>query len=238
MTPLRYYFPHSIQHPGNAVAKLAGTDYSGRRMAFEPGGIWKRFSNSDLDVAGFRLTNSYPKHSWDSMDWRDMRFAHTNIAAKNWKALADFYIEVFQCRVKPPERKLSGLWLDRATGLPNVRLEGVHLILPGCGDDGPTLEIFSYKDMQTCEPCMPNRPGLTHIAFEVDDVDRTLQQALENGAQSMGRVSKMTVDGVCSLKFVYIRDPEGNIVEIQSCKRWKKQSSSWSSPAMGTCRSK
>jgi catechol 2,3-dioxygenase-like lactoylglutathione lyase family enzyme len=158
-----------------------------------------------------------------------MRFAHTNIAAKNWKALADFYIEVFHCRVKPPERKLSGPWLDRATGLPNVKLEGVHLILPGYNDNGPTLEIFSYEDMQACEPCMPNRPGLTHIAFEVDDVDRTLKQALENGAQLLGNVSKMTVNGVCSLKFVYLRDPEGNIVEIQSWKRWKNRISTWSS---------
>lgn len=167
-----------------------------------------------------------------------MRFAHANIAAKNWKTLADFYIEVFHCRVKPPERKLSGSWLDRATGLQNVRLEGVHLILPGGGDDGPTLEIFSYEDMQTCEPCMPNRPGLTHIAFEVDDTDRTLRQALENGAQLLGDVSKMTVNGVCSLKFVYIRDPEGNIVEIQSSKRWKKQASTWSSCMKDVGRSK
>jgi catechol 2,3-dioxygenase-like lactoylglutathione lyase family enzyme len=167
-----------------------------------------------------------------------MRFAHTNIAADNWKALADFYIEVFQCRVKPPERKLSGSWLDRATGLPNVKLEGVHLILPGYDDDGPTLEIFSYEDMQACEPCMPNRPGLTHIAFEVDDADRTLRQALEKGAQLLGDVSKMTVNGVCSLKFVYIRDPEGNIVEIQSSKRWKKQASTWSSCTRGVRRSK
>ena len=158
-----------------------------------------------------------------------MRFAHTNIAAKNWKALADFYIEVFHCRVKPPERKLSGSWLDRATGLPHVKLEGVHLILPGYDDNGPTLEIFSYEDMQACEPCMPNRPGLTHIAFEVDDVDRTLKQALEKGAQLLGDVSKMTVPGVCSLKFVYLRDPEGNIVELQSSKRWENRISTWSS---------
>jgi len=31
--------------------------------------------------------------------------------------------------------------------------------------------------------------------------------------------SKKTIDGVGDLKFVYFRDPEGNIVEIQS---WKK----------------
>ncbi len=166
-----------------------------------------------------------------------MRFTHTNIAAKNWKALSDFYIKVFQCKVRPPERKLSGSWLDRANGLPNVRLEGIHLILPGCDDDGPTLEIFSYEDMQTFEPCMPNRPGLTHIAFEVDDVDRTLADALQNGAQVLGKVSKLTVNGVCSMKFVYFRDPEGNIVELQSWKRWKKRIPTWSSFAKAVRRS-
>jgi catechol-2,3-dioxygenase len=33
------------------------------------------------------------------------------------------------------------------------------------------------------------------------------------------KLLKKTVDGVGDLKFVYFRDPEGNIVEIQS---WKK----------------
>lgn len=102
-----------------------------------------------------------------------MRFAHTNIAAKNWKLLSEFYMKVFNCKVKPPERKLSGSWLDRATGLFKAELEGVHLLLPGHGDNGPTLEIFSYKDTHETGPIMANYIGFTHIAFEVDDVEQT-----------------------------------------------------------------
>ena len=37
-----------------------------------------------------------------------MKFVHTNIAAKDWKSLSQFYITVFDCRVKPPERKYEG----------------------------------------------------------------------------------------------------------------------------------
>lgn len=81
-----------------------------------------------------------------------MRYAHTNIAARDWKKLSTFYIHVFGCIVKPPERKLSGDWLDQATGLAKAELEGVHLLLPGYGDNGPTLEIFSYKDTHEREP--------------------------------------------------------------------------------------
>jgi predicted enzyme related to lactoylglutathione lyase len=148
-----------------------------------------------------------------------MRFAHTNIAARNWKMLSEFYINVFDCKVKPPERKLSGSWLDHATGLQNAILEGVHLLLPGHGNKGPTLEIFSYQHMYDREPIMANYVGLTHIAFEVHDVDQTLDKATKNGGQLLGKVTEKTIDGVGDLKFVYFRDPEGNIVEIQS---WKK----------------
>jgi catechol 2,3-dioxygenase-like lactoylglutathione lyase family enzyme len=162
-----------------------------------------------------------------------MRFIHTNIAAKDWKALTDFYINVFHCKIRSPALELSGSWLDRAMGMPNVRLEGVRLLLPGYDDHGPTLEIFSYRDAPDGELYLPNRPGLTHIAFEVGDVDQTLKAAVRHGAQPLGRVSKVTINGACDLKFVHFRDPEGNIIEIQSKKKWKRQPSIWLSPAKG-----
>ena len=147
-----------------------------------------------------------------------MRFAHTNIAAKDWKGLSDFYINVFECRIKPPQRKLSGEWLDKATGLSNARLEGVHLYLPGHGNNPPTLEIFSYHEMQSPPHIMANYTGITHIAFEVEDVNTTFKKALESGAIKLGEVVEKEVENVGILQFVYFRDPEGNIVEIQS---WK-----------------
>ncbi len=150
-----------------------------------------------------------------------MRYAHTNIVSKNWKKLSDFYINVFACTVKPPVRRLTGQWLDRATGLSKAGLEGVHLLLPGHGDKGPTLEIFSYKDMHSSEPIMANFTGFTHIAFEVDDVDTVLKNALKNGGKLLGKITEKKVDDVGFLTFLYFRDPEGNIVEIQS---WKKLS--------------
>lgn len=147
-----------------------------------------------------------------------MRFAHTNIAAKDWRLLSQFYIKVFQCKVKPPERKLSGAWLDRGTGLKNAFLEGVHLLLPGHGDNGPTLEIFTYKEMLDDGSTLANTVGFTHIAFEVADVAETLDQALKHGGAPLGQITDKKVDGVGLLTFVYLRDPEGNIIEIQS---WK-----------------
>ena len=148
-----------------------------------------------------------------------MRYAHTNIAARNWKKLSDFYIHVFNCTIKPPKRRLSGDWLDQATGLSNAELEGVHLLLPGHGESGPTLEIFSYQDTHECEPAMANYTGFTHIAFEVENVETIFDEALKSGANKLGEITEKIIEGVGVLKFVYFRDPEGNIIEIQS---WEK----------------
>ena len=80
-------------------------------------------------------------------------FAHTNLIAKDWKRLAAFYREVFGCEPVPPERALSGQWLDRATGIEGAKISGIHLRLPGFGDSGPTLEIFEYA-------AMPEKPDI------------------------------------------------------------------------------
>ena len=144
-----------------------------------------------------------------------MRFAHTNIAARDWRKLSEFYINVFECKVKPPQRDLKGEWLDKAIGIKNARQVGVHLSLPGY-ENPPTLEIFSYDEFIDTIPMMANQIGFTHIAFEVDNVDKILEKALNNGGTMLGEVIENKIEGVGILKFTYLRDIEGNIIEIQS----------------------
>jgi predicted enzyme related to lactoylglutathione lyase len=144
-----------------------------------------------------------------------MRFAHTNIAARDWKKLADFYINVFECKIKLPQRDLSGEWLDKAIGIKNARQMGVHLLLPGYKNP-PTLEIFSYEEFVDTVPMMANQIGFTHIAFEVDDVDAIFEKVLKYGGTALGEIIENEVEGVGILRFTYLRDIEGNIIEIQS----------------------
>lgn len=147
-----------------------------------------------------------------------MRFAHTNIAARDWEKLANFYIKVFDCSIKPPQRDLKGEWLDRAIGLKDARQMGVHLNLPGYKENPPTLEIFSYERFTDTTPMLPNQIGFTHIAFEVEDVDYIVQKALDNGGTKLGDIIENKIEGVGIIRFTYLRDIEGNIIEIQA---WK-----------------
>lgn len=148
-----------------------------------------------------------------------MKFAHTNIVSTNWKKLADFYVKTFDCKIVPPIRKQSGLWLDKGTGLKNAKLEGAHLLLPGYGENGPTLEIFQYENVEKQNFVSPNKRGFGHIAFEVESVEEVLNDLETNGGKSFGEITKKVVKDVGEITFIYTRDPEGNLIELQS---WKK----------------
>lgn len=147
-----------------------------------------------------------------------MRFAHTNIVSVDWKKLADFYIRTFNCKIVPPIRKQSGEWLDKGTGLKKTQLEGAHLLLPGHGKNGPTLEIYQYQEIDERDLAPPNKRGFGHIAFEVESAEKILETLKKNGGKAFGEITKRVVKNVGELTFVYARDPEGNIIELQS---WK-----------------
>jgi hypothetical protein len=76
-----------------------------------------------------------------------MRHEHTNITSKDWRKLADFYINVIACRMRTPEQHLTGAWLSRGTGVSNAAIQGGHLYLPDYETHPvqPTLEIFQYS---------------------------------------------------------------------------------------------
>jgi len=144
-----------------------------------------------------------------------IRFAHTNIISTNWRELATFYVKTFGCTIIPPIRKQSGDWLDSGTGLKNAQLEGAHLLLPGYGDTGPTLEIYQYQHIEHQDAVAPNKRGFGHIAFEVEDVQQVLSELIANGGQPFGEITRKEVHGVGELTFIYARDPEGNLIELQ-----------------------
>ena len=147
-----------------------------------------------------------------------IQFVHTNIITDDWKRLANFYIKVFNCKPVYPERDLKGNWLDKATNIQDAHITGIHLALPGYENNMPTLEILQY-DINLDNPVTSsNRKGYGHIAFKVDNVKEILDRFLQTGGSQLGELVEIEVANAGLLTFVYAKDIDGNIVEIQS---WK-----------------
>lgn len=149
-----------------------------------------------------------------------MRYAHTNIVARDWKLLAAFYQKVLGCVPVPPERDMKGPSIDDLTGVVGAHITGMHLRLPGWGDNGPTLEIFQYNISAGTPHPLINSPGLAHLAFEVDDVPAKAQEFLDNGGSVVAQFVRSPRPGGLVLEAQYMADPEGNIVELQ---RWIRE---------------
>lgn len=144
------------------------------------------------------------------------KFGHTNLIAKDWRALSRFYQDLFGCVPVPPERDFKGPDLERGTAISGAALRGEHLRLPGHGPDGPTLEIFSYNTLAGKLEAAVNRLGFGHIAFMVDDVVGAREAVLAAGGFPVGEVVTLANAHGKALTWVYVTDPEGNILELQS----------------------
>jgi len=145
-----------------------------------------------------------------------VRYAHTNLIARDWRALAGFYESLLGCVPVPPERDYSGAELEAGTGVPGAAIAGVHLRLPGHGPQGPTLEIYSYSPASHGPVPAVNRPGLAHLAFEVASVSDARAQVLAAGGSAVGDVVTLTTALGARVTWCYVTDPEGNILELQS----------------------
>jgi predicted enzyme related to lactoylglutathione lyase len=148
------------------------------------------------------------------------RYTHTNLIAEDWQALANFYQLTFGCIPVPPERDFQGEKLEAGTRVQGAHLRGVHLRLPGYGDDGPTLEIFNYNILESRGKIAVNRPGFGHIAFSVDVVETAQQSVLKAGGRAVGEIVTLQVATGAKVTWCYVTDPEGNIIELQS---WSNQ---------------
>ena len=145
------------------------------------------------------------------------KYVHTNLVARDWQHLADFYESVFGCEPLLPARDYRGDNLDAATSLEGAALQGMHLRLPGFGEGGPTLEIFQYEEAVTREAPAINRPGFAHLAFAVDDVQAATDEVLAAGGSEYGERTVFETSDGRKVEMIYLCDPEGNIIELQ---RW------------------
>lgn len=143
------------------------------------------------------------------------KYVHTNLIAEDWQKLSQFYQQVFGCVVVPPERDFKGEKLEAGTGIPGAQLKGIHLRLPGYGEDGPTLEIFTYIPQENKLKTIINRPGFGHLAFQVDDVNKAKETVMNAGGKEIGEIVQLQTATGAKVTWCYVTDPEGNVLELQ-----------------------
>jgi catechol 2,3-dioxygenase-like lactoylglutathione lyase family enzyme len=92
----------------------------------------------------------------------------------------------------------------------------VLLRLPGHGEHGPLLEVMQYDPPTPRADAALLAPGYGHVAFEVDDVEGARRRVVAAGGSPVAGIVTVPYPAGGRLSWCYVRDPEGNVVELQS----------------------
>ncbi|HWW39572.1 VOC family protein [Pedobacter sp.] len=121
------------------------------------------------------------------------RIHHIAIICTDYEKSKDFYVRIL------------GLTIVQEA----YRAERKSFKLDLAINDHYQIELFSFENPPE-RPSRPEAAGLRHLAFEVDDVDTTV-----NLLQLMGVVTEpVRIDEYTGKRFTFFNDPDGLPLEI------------------------
>lgn len=105
---------------------------------------------------------------------------------------------------------VQGHWLEEVIGIDDARVE---MVMRKAADDSTSLELSQFHHPiheQGAQAEPPNQLGLRTIAFEVDDLQATVDRLHEDGFELVRTIGNYEdVFRLC-----YVRGPEGIIVML------------------------
>ena len=140
---------------------------------------------------------------------------HINIVVADLERAARFYETVFGLQ-RGFGATLQGQWLETVTGLQGARAHCLFLDSP---QGGARLELIRY-DAPAAAHCsfdpLPNERGLRHLAFEVEDIEATLDKVRQCGIQPLSEPVEVPfrVADLGTKRLAYFHDLDGTLLEI------------------------
>lgn len=146
-----------------------------------------------------------------------MKIDHLNIVVADLERAAAFYETVFGF-TRGFSATLHGDWIEKVS-----RLEGAHancLFLHAPAGE-TRIELIRYDSPVGAsfpENSKANTAGLRHIAFEVDDIDATLQKVRELGIEPISEPVEVPfkVGNLGVKRLAYFHDYDGTLLEAAS----------------------
>ena len=132
---------------------------------------------------------------------------HTGFVVTNLEKAVQFYQDVVGLEVLSRYERI-GPGINQVIGYDDVHLQ-IALVRAG-GEHA--LELIQYLSPSPAERPTAERnvQGATHLAFQVDDIEKTFQRLVENGARKMNPPAELAPGRVAC----YLQDPDGNWIEL------------------------
>jgi len=141
------------------------------------------------------------------------------------KAL-DFFVGTLGLEATPV-RDVSGERIEKIIGFKDLHLKISNVITP----DNGNVELIEYvspkgknPDMATCNP------GISHLAFVVDDIDKTYREWSAKGVEFIADPQWAGAGALKGWGIAYFRGPDGITMEIMEAPKGVKLHPATGSP--------
>jgi len=141
-------------------------------------------------------------------------FSHGGITVSDFNKAVKFYWEVFGCPLvgvadTPPDRVRTFFGVRPVTSLvasvdPTCKIGWIRV--PG----GGVLEIFEFRPQFPPEPVRWNQVGLTHISFNVRNLQRWHDFLVSKGVECVSQPERSPRGH----SFFFAKDFDGNLIEL------------------------
>jgi catechol 2,3-dioxygenase-like lactoylglutathione lyase family enzyme len=153
---------------------------------------------------------------------RIKKFRPVAIVAHDLGKLIDFYTQTLGFEVKRRYEARNANF-QNGIGVPGADAIVVHLTIPNSTVE---LEMFQFNApvidaYGSPLPVPANQPGFRHMALIVDDLQAAYLELKAKGIIFLSEpITHKEPKEVAGFQFVYFRDPEGNIVELNQLPDW------------------
>ena len=137
------------------------------------------------------------------------RMDHVSVVVDDLEAATAFFVELGM--ELEGEAPVEGRWVDRVSGLDNVRVDITMMRTPD-GHGRLELTKFHSPAAVSTEPrdAPANTLGLRSVMFAVEDIEDVIARLRAHGADLVGEVAQYED----SYRLCYVRGPEGIIVAL------------------------
>jgi catechol 2,3-dioxygenase-like lactoylglutathione lyase family enzyme len=132
---------------------------------------------------------------------------HIGIVVSDLEKSIYFYRDLFGFRITR-QMEESGDYIDKMLALSRVKVTTVKMTAP----DGQMIELLKFHThLNEQKPRDINNVGITHIAFEIDDLSDEYNRLKDEGVP-FNSPPQLSLDG-CA-KVAFCRAPEGTFIEL------------------------
>jgi glyoxylase I family protein len=141
------------------------------------------------------------------------RFRHIAIIVRSMDAMLPFYQNILGFRIKR-DSIIDSPEFQKGLSLPGASARCVHLSLQDSPIDLELLE-FAPPDKRECDNPAVHDFGFRHIALVVNNLEATVAELKQKGVVFHSPPIRFeTPKEIKGFRFVYLKDPEGNFIEL------------------------